>query len=496
MASPFKTEPFRHQMEEFDWHWHEPARVLLWGMRTGKSKATIDVACQLARLGYIDGVLVLAPNGVHENWVSRELPRHHWDDVDRSAMAWSSLLNNDPSRHRREEYRDRLDRFLRGRAPALRWLSVNTEALVVKGARDAIGEFLRRCRSVLLVVDEAHDYRNRGSKRSRLARSLARKVERKRLLTGTPLDNSPLHAWAIFELVKNGALGFRRYEDFERTFAVYGRNEVWVGGRLRQFKVVASYRDLDLLKERMAPWASVVLRSDCVDMPPVLRSQRVVVPSPQQREAYRRLHRDFEVAVDGGEIVTFAHKAARLIKLQQVLSGFVIDQDGEIHDVPGPNPRLDALSEDLAMTPGKAIVWCRFAEDIRRVAERLKADGRRVVEYHGRVGAQARAAARRSFLEDPDGPDTWVGQPQSGGVGLDLSSAATVVWYSHIRDRIVRSQADERASAVGGHAVDLVDFVVPGSVDELCLEDLGQKGALADDLSREGLKQVLERIRI
>ncbi len=88
MEYPFKTEPFKHQREEWERSREEPARAIFWDQGTGKSKLTIDTACWLWLRGLIDGVLVVAPNGVHRNWVENEIPDHVPDEVIKHVRAF------------------------------------------------------------------------------------------------------------------------------------------------------------------------------------------------------------------------------------------------------------------------------------------------------------------------------------------------------------------------------------------------------------------------
>ena len=78
---PLRLPNFKHQQTEWDRHRDDDARALLWQMRTGKTKATLDLACYRWAKGDIQAVLVIAPNGVHCNWVRRQLPQHMWETV-------------------------------------------------------------------------------------------------------------------------------------------------------------------------------------------------------------------------------------------------------------------------------------------------------------------------------------------------------------------------------------------------------------------------------
>src|SRR5579862_5633634 len=72
----FKTRPRDHQRKEFFEHRNHPYRARLWACRSGKSKVTIDETAFQYHLEKITGVLIVAPNIAHENWILKEYPDH------------------------------------------------------------------------------------------------------------------------------------------------------------------------------------------------------------------------------------------------------------------------------------------------------------------------------------------------------------------------------------------------------------------------------------
>lgn len=502
ILADFKTDPYLHQLREFEASADLPARALFWQMRTGKSKVVIDTACHLYREREIDAVVVVAPNGVHENWLRRELPIHHWDSVDRRELAWRtrtagtamaketgwvSKEDRERWRHEHEAWWDKARAMLKSRD--LAWFTFNSESMTRDDVRRLIARIVRN-RRLLIVFDESHDFRRPGSKRTKMARALARKCPYRRILTGTPVTNSPLHAFSQYELLEPGALGFSKYGDFKDRYAEYTMESNRRGHR---YPVLKEYRNLDELQERMAPWSSVVLRSDCHDLPDLVRRTRDVAMSDEQLRLYRELHRTFVLEVDGQE-VSVGESAARLAKLQQVVSGFLIDEFKDVHTIPGPCPRLDAVSDEVYLCPGKIIVWCRFREDMDRVANRLTADGHEVVQYHGRTSDDEKARVRELFAPGAENEvKALVGWPAQG---LDLSAAAEIVWYSHTFDAIMREQADERATAIGGENVSVVDVRVAGSVDDYILDNVLDKVSVAEALAGSGMQEALRRMEL
>lgn len=486
-----KTKQFKHQREEYENFRDARSRALLWTMRTGKSKAVIDNACDLADWGQIDAVLVLAPNNVHRNWVRRELKFHSWDSIPYQGLAWNTTnytgnWSTKAEQARGEVWREDFKRLMH--TSSLPWLSVNTESLALDPTKEAIARFIRG-RRYLLVADEMQDFGRAGSKWTKPAIALSRKASYVRGLTGSPVANSPLRAYGQFELMAKGALGFNRYADFEAYHAefqrAYGR-----GGN--KYDKVKAYRNLDELAVRIAKWSSLVRREDCPDLPSLVSSRREFEPTKEQVRVYRQLHDEFRAWVEDEEVISFVEAGARFTKLVQVMSGFVKGSDGTIHDL-GPNPRLDVLSTEVDLCPGQVVVWCAFREDCRRVAERLRRDGHSVGEYHGGVGSAVRERAEDELRAGTI--RALVAQPHAGGRGLNFSAARDMIWYSQISDAEKRIQANDRCTQMGGVSTGVVDICAVGSMDEYILDVMmPSKESAADMTSGSGLKRAIREM--
>lgn len=503
LSAQFKTDPYLHQWLEFERSAEAKSRALIWQMRTGKSKLTVDTACHLFLAGLIDAVLVLAPNGVHENWVRRELPIHLWECIKYRALSWRTDIAGKKGIKRvaageRQTWTDTHEEFWLQAADMLKdkktmcWFSFNSESMTRDDVRKLVARISRN-RRVLVIFDESHDYRQPGSKRTKMARALAGKCAYRRILSGTPILNSPLHAYSQFELLEKGALGFPDFEAFKAKFAEYKLEKNWKTGK--SYPKLDGYINMELLRERMAPWSSVVLRGDCQDMPDLVRTVREVELSDEQVRLYRELVSAFEVELEDGKLVSIGEQTNRLMKLQQVVNGFLIDEFKGVHLL-SENPRLDHLIDEVYLTPGKFIVWCAFQWDMDIVAKALRERGYKILEYHGRTSPDDKRRAREAFAPGADSDiDGLVGHPKSGGSGLDLSDAGKIIWYSGTPDAIVVNQADERATAVGGKNVPIVSLRAPG-VDYYWADIVENKRLLSDDVAGNGLKAVLNRIKI
>ncbi len=493
IEADFKTWPYLHQLKEFELSCEMKARALLWQMRSGKTKVIIDTACHLYQATKIDAVLVIAPNGVHENWIRRELPTHHWDNVSHSTLIWrtefASKKYNKKFRIKHIAFWQKFSQKILNNTTQLVWLAIASDTMIREDVRKMVAKFIKK-HKVLVIFDESHDFRTPSSKRTHMARALAKRCLYRRILTGTVVTNSPLHAWSQFELLEPSALGFSKYGAFKDNYSVYEEAQNRKGHR---YKVLIEYKNLDNLQDRMLPWSSVILREDCADLPDVIYRYRAIEMTDEQKKIYREIHNTYLLEIDNTE-VSIGENAPKFMKLQQVGGGFVKDEFGDIQDIPGPNPKLEALSEEVYLASGKVIVWCQFQEDIDRVVNRLISDGHTVVQYHGRINNTVKQEAIDSFQND-DTVKVIVGQPKSGGQGLDLSAAGLIIGYSHTFDAIIRSQANERATEIGGENVQMV-LLVANKTDEYILENILDKVSLADSLAGKGMRMALEKVAL
>lgn len=488
LKTEFRLPNLPHQQEEFDEFRFSKARALLWQMRTGKTKACIDLACDLYKRGEIDRVLILAPNNVHINWINDQIPKHVWASVNHRARYWSSRENS-----RDKEWLSRLDqKVLRPEEfDGLLFYAVNTETIRYPKPKKSMEFFIGGAKKgVLFIADESQDFKTPGSTRGKLARKIAEACDYKRILTGSGFDNSPLNAWGQFELLQKSALGYKTYGAFEAEYAV--KQQQRVGNRF--FMAVTGFRGLDDLRKRIARWSSVVTRDDVKGLPGLSYSKELFELSEEQEKAYNIIKKKLLV-VDGDEfIVTKAFEGgAQKLKMLQITNGFFVNEHGDEAWFKN-NPRLDVLKrivEDHQERGRKFIIWCRFINDIKAVSKALEDLGIDYVQFYGGVNANQREANKTKFMSDPDCLG-FVGNPKAGGRGLDLSAAKTIIWYSRDYDLEFKRQADERATHVGGSSVDVIDIVAADTVDVSIMKALEDKLTVSEMIDRSGLQAFLE----
>lgn len=473
-----KTEPWAHQRQELGF-WDQPARALLWQMRSGKTKAVIDTLGGWWQSMGLRTAFIVAPLGVHANWAD-EFNVHAAYFYD--TLVWYSAATG------RKWFKQACKEAIE--SDFLTIVTLGKEAIITKKAEEMFQQFVKRGKFAL-IVDESHHFGGPTKKRTEAAIRWSRHPNcvMKRILSGTATGNSPMRLFSQFEILGSGLLGFGHYDEFEEFYAKQKLERTWKKNKKgepyeHRFWNIVGFKNQEALRSKIALHSSNVLRSDCPDLPPLMRVQKPYQPSAKQMQAYNRMKTDMLVELESGSISTAQHVVVRIARLQQILSNFLVDVANTIEHIDKKsNPRMDALLDTI---DGPTIVWCRYKEDIRQVTAALRKAGHHVVEYHGDVSA----ANRRKALEEFK--DVFVGQPSCAGEGLDLSVADTIVWYSHTFDCVVREQADERASKVGKKAVGIVDIVAPGTIDGYILSMLKKKHKIAEFLTGQGLKEFLE----
>jgi SNF2 family DNA or RNA helicase len=449
---------------------------------TGKTWTILADAERLYMQGKIDALLVIAPKGVHTNWVNREIPAHFDGPV--LARAWKSGAGKRDVAYMKELLRPRDH----GEAPPLRVLSMNIEALLTKGGYSFALSFLLAT-TCMMVIDESSRIKNPAAKRTKEIMRLRQLAKYARIATGTPITNAPVDVFSQMEFLESGLLGTTSYRAFVSEYAelMDPKHPMMAAMMKRNPKaahaqVVARnpdgsprWRNLDKLQRLIEPHSFRVLKKDCLDLPEKIYTNHFFEMTPKQEKAYELLRDELRVVID--EETTTVNSLAALVKLQEVTSGFIKTTAG-IHYVDEANPRLEALVDVIEDTEGKIIIWARFREELSAIRRELSHLGYGCVEYHGGVKDADREKAVDSFQNGD--ARVFIGQPQSGGIGLTLTAAETVIYYSNDFNLETRLQSEDRAHRIGTRRnVVYIDLMAEGTIDEAISRALSRKSKVA-----------------
>lgn len=480
MQYPFRTTPFPHQQEEFHHSRSLAVRALFWEQGTGKSKEVIDETSWLAMHGEVDGWLIIAPNGVHRNWVVEEIPTHMPEVLlERVAMHWYS-----GDQHHTRAHQAAVDRVLRHTPGELAVLAMSYDSLMTEHGRQTARAFLtsRRC---MYSLDESRRVKSPTAKRTKRVLASGIYAPYRRILNGTPVANGPFDIYSQILFLDPDFWdrhGVSSFAGFKTMFANFKPIKV-AGGRI--ITVVESYKNLDLLSKWLSEISSRKTKEEVLDLPPKLFTRRSFEMTEVQRKIYNELRDDFITFLDSGDEVTAPLAITRLLRMQQVTCGYLPpDASGVLVDISDKNPRLELLKELCEDLPHKAIIWARFRRDIDKITEHL---GEKAVRYDGGTTDEQRADAIERFQRGD--AQFFVGNAQAAGEGLTLHAAQTVIYYSQDYNLGNRLQSEDRAHRIGQkHPVNYIDIVASRTVDENIAAALVKKLDVACQVTGDSLR--------
>lgn len=450
----------------------------------GKSKIIVDNVAWLYEQRKIDAALIVAPNGVSLNWVRNEIPAHLPDRINRFALAWDAG-------NRSQGYTKCLVQ-LHDAAAELKIFAVNVEALSSTRGREVVKKFVTRFRDrVLIAVDESSRIKSLKAKRTKFAMTLRPFAPYRRILTGTPVTQSPLDVFTQLAFLDPKILGFTSWFAFRNRYAtVVQKRAVDGGGRVYKYEDIVGYKNLDELQRRVASCSSRITKAECLDLPEKIFTALPVKMTPEQARLYRQLADELVLEVEGTE-VPVVMVLTRLLRLQQLTGGHVVTEDGTAVPIPGKNPKLDVLLEDIEDLPEgeSVIIWARFVAEIEAIAKALreKHGYKSTGCYYGATRRDERADLVDRFQDKRT--RFFVGNPQAAGMGLTLTAASTVYYFSNDFSLENRLQSIDRCHRIGQKRnVVYKDLVCIDTVDERVLTVLLSKKDIADVITGDGVR--------
>ena len=474
----FKTEPYDHQREAFTASAERVNFALLMDMGTGKTKVDIDSMALCYEKGIIDFAIIVAPKGVIRNWVP-EIATHLPDRIEREIVVWKPSL----TKTNRKELMD-----LYEHTGKMKFLLMNIEAFSTKKGVD-VAEFFVQKFKVFMTVDESTTIKNRQAKRTKAICSVGRGAVMRRILTGSPVTKSPMDLYSQMAFLSPDLLGFKSYYAFQGRYAVVQRRTMGP----RSFNQILGFQKLDELTSKLDEHSFRVRKEDCLDLPDKVYMRREVELTSEQTEAYVQMKHLALARLDSGDLSTTQNVLTQIMRLQQICLGSLTDDDGIVH--PLKSNRQAALLDICDEIQGKALIWATWTRDIRSIAEALRdrCGVQAVATLHGETPDSERQQVVESFQDRQSELRFIVGHPKTGGYGLTLTAANTVIYYSNSYDLELRLQSEDRAHRIGQeNKVTYIDLISPKTIDEKIVDALRNKIKIADLVLGEDAREWLK----
>ncbi len=473
MNYKFKTPPYAHQLKALEMSWNREVFAYFMEMGTGKSKVLLDNIAMLYDRGKINGVLIVAPKGVYKNWYDSEIPIHLPDHIQKKAVLWQSLIGQKQKLKLNSLFKVEMD---------LHILIMNVEAFSTKKGVDFATKFLAS-HNTLFAIDESTTIKNPGAKRTKNILKLSKEGKYRRILTGSPVTKSPLDLYTQCHFLDPYLLDHSSYYTFRTRYAIM-RTANFSG---RSVQVVVGYHNLEELTDKLKAFSYRVLKDECLDLPPKTYMKRTIQLTTEQNKVYQQM-KQMALAEMNGKMITTATALTQLMRLHQITCGHFKADDDSIQEI--KNNRITELMDVLEEVEGKAIIWAHYRHDIDTIVREIeKKYPMSVVTYYGDTSTENRQKAIKK-IQDPESKVRFlVGTPQTGGYGITLTGASTMIYYSNGYDLEKRQQSEARIDRIGQEKpMTYIDILAEDTVDERIVKALRKKVNIATQIMGEELK--------
>jgi len=442
-----RTKPYEHQLTAFNEAAPHRDFALLMEQGTGKTLVAIGLMGLRSQSYGVKRILVVAPLSVIPFW-----------KTELSRFANFTHMVVDLTGKKEEERRAQL-KAANGLVIAL--INYESSWRFYKGLVDWNAE--------MIVCDESQKIKRYKSKQSKAMHYLGDNAIFKLIMTGTPVTQSPMDIWSQYRFLKPKIFGDNFFR-FRRRFAVMGG---W------QNKQIVSYRHVEELATRAHAIAYRVTKSDALTLPPQVDEELKIPLSSSGQRLYTKLKEEFAILLDSGAVVTVPIVLTQLLRLQQITGGFIKTNEGDIEEV--DNTKLNELKQLLEDLPQgkKVVIFCRFVPEILAIAEMARKLQRKVITFYG--ATKDRGAKIKTFQEDPT-VTIFLAQVQTGSLGITLTAADTMIFYSTTFGYADYEQARARVHRVGQTAtsVTYIHLLAKDTIDEDILAALREKRDVAE----------------
>jgi len=473
MNYKFKTKPYAHQLTALEKSWNKENFAYFMEMGTGKTKVLIDNLAMLYDKGKIDGALIIAPKGVVKTWYEQELPTHLPNHIENVTVLWQSNIT--------KKQQEKLETLFEIET-ALHILVMNVEALSTEKGVKFASKFINSHKT-MMAIDESTTIKTPTARRTKNIIGIGKHAKYKRIMTGSPITKNPLDLYTQCEFLDPWLLDFTSYYAFRNRYAEMKTMHL----RGRSIQVVSEFKNLGELSETVKNFSYRVLKEDCLDLPPKNFIKRHITLTPAQKKIYEQMKKA-AMAVLNGKVTTTMTVLTQLMRLHQITCGHFTADDGSVQEV--ESNRLNELMSILEETEGKAIIWANYQRDVAQIIEHIeKKYGKgSIVDYYGLTPQEDRQDNIRKFQNDSN-CRFLIGTPQTGGYGITLTQANTVIYYSNGYDLEKRLQSEDRAHRIGQKkTVTYVDLICEDTVDEKIVKALRDKINIASEVMGEELK--------
>lgn len=460
---PVKGQPYEHQKKAFEYTicrfgqgpvcFRSDGVALLMEMGTGKTLVGVAVAGYMGLWygGYsVKRVLVVCPLSITGVWEQ---------EFAKFADFPYRLEILDGSSERRKQ---KLLELQEDTDPGIKVAVINYESAW------RLENELLEYNADLVIADEAHKIKEARTRQSKAMHHLGDKASYRILMTGTVITNREIDVFSQYRFLNKRIFGDSFFRFRNRYFDMSG-----YGNHVPVFRKYLT----DEFLSHLHSIAFRVTKAECLDLPETTEETRVIELEPGAMRIYKDIEKESFTMLADSEI-SAVNVLTRLLRLSQITGGFVTDDTRVTSCV--SNAKLDALEDiiDSAVNDGqKIVVMARFNAEMDAIQKLLeqKNIGFSVI----RGGIRNRDEQIAAFQKDP-GVSVFLGQIAAAGLGITLTAASTMVFYSLDYSMANFEQAKARIHRSGQtRNCHYIYLVAKGTVDRKVIRALRSKTDLA-----------------
>lgn len=455
LEMPIKARPFEHQKRAFEFVMNrfenDSGAALLVEMGCGKSLISVAVAGALFNERRIRNLLIVCPLSICGVW---EEEFSKFADFDYNLKILKGSLEK------------KIETLYSLEGRALQIVVVNYESVW------RIERQIKNWHPDMIICDESHKIKSHNIAASKSIHKLGEKTMYRLILTGTAITNKAIDIFSQYKFLEPRIFGKSFY-----TFRNHYFNLVGYGNHTPVLKESMK----DELKNKIHSIAFVAKKSECLDLPETTEIIRKVELEPYAMNTYKHLVRDSFAELKNSEI-TVTNVLTKILRLSQLTGGFLGDDEGKkVHQISKAKLNaLDDIIDDVTSSGKKLVIMARFIPEIAAIKKLLIDKGLRFSIITGEIKNRADEIAK--FQNDTD-VLVFIGQIATAGLGITLTAASTMVFYSLDYSMSNFEQAKARIHRTGQKEnCTYIYLIASNTVDEKIMKALKNKVNLAKSL--------------
>jgi SNF2 family DNA or RNA helicase len=462
----FKTNPFKHQVEGFNYGLEHDRWLLGDEQGLGKTKQVIDIAvAKKQQRGYKHCLIICGVNGLKWNWAN-EVATHS------NEKAWiigQQTKKNKVTIGSNTEKAKQLNALLGADLDApindCYFLITNVESLRDKDICLMLSDLCRQGIIGLVAADEVHKMKNPQSQQGK--GFLTIQADTMIAMTGTPLMNTPLDLYII--------LKWLGYED--HNYYSFKSHYCEMGG-YGNYQIVG-YRHLDALQAQLNEFMLRRLKADVLDLPEKTYINEYVEMTAKQAQIYKEVHAQITSNID--KVKESNNPLAEMIRLRQA-TGYT----GILSSTVQESAKLDRmveLVEDAIANGKKVVIFSNWTQMTTAIENKLTENNIYCYDtITGETKDEDRQYKVNSFQAE-DGCKILIGTIGAMGTGLTLTAGTVEIFLDEPWTMAAKEQAVDRCHRIGQHNnVTVYTLLTKDTIDEKINDIVAKKGAMSDML--------------